>query len=318
MSKRKALIVGINDYPHNPLNACIPDANRMINILSKNFDASPNFFCWPLISSEKDITRSVLKEHIINLFSGDSDVALFYFSGHGSEQNKKAKSSLVTPDADAGDIGVELEFLMEKANESTARHVVIILDCCFSGDAGNVAFLKNLSVLREGVSILTSSHKTQVSFESPTGGVFTDIVVEALEEGASDTLGLVTVAGIYEFADKLLGPWDQRPIFKANVSSMIPLRMSKPKIALEILRRLPELFPTSDYNFPLDSTYEPEAEPKGHENEAIFLELQRLHRSGLLLPVDEEHMFFAAIKNKSCSLTPLGKYYWKLTKEGKI
>lgn len=315
---RKALIIGINDYPTSPLKACIPDANRIANILAKNFDASPNFSCRKLISSDTTVTKSVLKDAIIELFSTDNEVTLFYFSGHGSEQSKKTKSSLVTQDANAGDMGVELEFLMEKANDSKAKHVVIILDCCFSGDAGNVAFLKNLSVLNEGVSILTSSHKTQISFESPTGGIFTDMVVEALEEGAADTLGLVSVAGIYEFADKLLGPWDQRPIFKANISSMVPLRKSKPKIALETLRRLPGLFPTPDYNFPLDSSYEPEAEPKGHENESTFLELQRLHRTGLLLPVDEEHMYFAAINNKSCSLTPLGKYYWKLTKDGKI
>ncbi len=82
--------------------------------------------------------------------------------------------------------------------------------------------------------------------------------------------------------------------------------------------KLPILFPKADYIFPLDSTYEPEAEPKGHENEETFLQLQRFNRNGLLLPVDEEHMYFAAINNKSCILTPLGKYYWKLCKEDKI
>jgi uncharacterized caspase-like protein len=315
---RKALVVGINDYPTSPLNACVPDANRMANILTKNSDESPNFTCKKLLSSDIKVTKNSLKEAIIDLFSLDPDVALFYFSGHGCEANSKTKSSLVTPDADAGELGVPLEFLVEKANESKAKQVVIILDCCFSGDAGNIAFLGNLSGLREGVSILTSSHKTQVSFESATGGIFTDIVVEALEEGAADTLGFVSVAGIYEFADKLLGPWDQRPIFKANISRMIPLRKSKPKIALEILRKLPKLFPAIDFSFPLDPTYEPEAEPKGHENEAVFSDLQKLRHAGLILPIDEDHMYFAAINNKSCGLTPLGKYYWKLSKDGKI
>jgi uncharacterized caspase-like protein len=170
---RKALIVGINDYPRNPLGACIPDANRMANILSKNFDETPNFTCKKLISSDQDITRTVLKDAIIDLFSTDCDVALFYFSGHGCEETTKVKPSLVTQDAKGIELGVELDFLMEKANDAQAKQVVIILDCCFSGAAGNLSFLNNLTVLRKGVSILTSSHESQVSFESPTGGIFT-------------------------------------------------------------------------------------------------------------------------------------------------
>lgn len=315
---RKALIVGINDYPNSPLAACIPDANRMNNILSKNFDETPNFSCEKLISSDRNITKSVLKDAIIDLFSTDCDVALFYFSGHGCEETNRTKPSLVTQDAKGSDMGVELDFLMDKANGAAAKQVVIILDCCFSGAVGNLAFLNNLSVLRKGVSILTSSHESQKSFENLNGGIFTDIVVDALDEGASDTLGLVTVAGIYEFADKLLGPWDQRPIFKAYNTCMIPLRRCQPKIALEILRKISLFFPTSDHIYHLDSTFEPEAEPKGHDNENKFSILQKYNRNGLLVPVDEEHMYFAAINNKSCVLTPLGKYYWKLAKENKI
>lgn len=315
---RKALIVGINDYSFSPLKACIPDANRMYNILSKDFDETPNFSCKKIISSEVNIDIPFLKESIIDLFSTDSDVALFYFSGHGTEPGKASKACLVTQDANAYNEGVELEFLMQIANDSKAKQVIIILDCCFSGAAGNIAFLKNLSLLREGVSILTSSHESQVSFEDPNGGIFTNIIVEALEGGAADTIGFVTVAGIYSFADKLLGPWDQRPIFKANISKMLYLRKCKPAISLELLRKLPKLFPTSDFVFPLDATYEPEAEPKGHSNEIIFSELQKLNRVSLLIPHDAEHMYFAAINGKSCGLTPLGKYYWTLANENKL
>ena len=315
---RKALIVGVNDYNFSPLKACIPDANRMYNILSKDFDETPNFSCKKIVSSDVTIDISFLKESIIDLFSTDCDVALFYFSGHGSEPDKIHKACLVTQDATALNQGVELEFLMQIANDSRAKQVIIILDCCFSGAAGNIAFLKNLSVLREGVSILTSSHESQVSFEDPKGGIFTNIIIEALEGGAADTIGLVTVAGIYSFADKLLGPWDQRPIFKANISKMLHLRRCKPFISLEILRKLPKYFPDADHVFPLDPTYEPEAEPKGHLNEEIFNELQKLNRVSLLIPLDEEHMYFAAINSKACALTPLGKYYWTLAKENKL
>ena len=46
---RKALIVGINDYSFGSLDGCIPDANRMYNSLSRDYDDSPNFTCKKLI-----------------------------------------------------------------------------------------------------------------------------------------------------------------------------------------------------------------------------------------------------------------------------
>jgi hypothetical protein len=316
---RKALLVGINDYSFGKLNGCIPDANKMYNILSRDYDDTPNFACKKLISSEVTIDIPLLKEAIIELLSFDCDVALFYFSGHGSEPTNASKSCLVTQDAKTYNEGVELEYLVDLANKSTnVREVVIILDCCFSGSAGNSFLLNNITTLREGVSVLASSHQTQVSMDSSKGGIFTSILYDALNGGASDTIGLVTVASMYSFADKLLGPWEQRPIFKAHVSKMIPLRKAKPVVPLDVLRKLPAYFTKDDTEYQLDPTYEPEAEPKGHDNEKIFSDLQKYNRAGLVIPIGEEHMYFAAINSKTCALTPLGKYYWKLTSSSKL
>lgn len=315
---RKALVVGINDYSFGELDGCIPDANRMFNFLSRDFDDTPNFTCKKLISSDEIIDIPTLKQNVIDLFSFHCDVALFYFSGHGSEPTTTSRACLVTQDAVTHNEGLELNFLMEIANTSKAKEVVIILDCCFSGAVGNSTLLNNISTLREGVSILASSHHTQASMDSSTGGVFTKIICDALDGGAADTIGLVTVASIYSFADKLLGAWEQRPIFKSYVSKMIPLRKCKPMVPLDTLRKLPSYFVNADDEFSLDPTFEPEAEPKGHENEKIFADLQKYNRASLLNPIGEEHMYFAAINSKTCGLTPLGKYYWQLTKGGKL
>lgn len=316
---RKALLVGINDYSFGKLNGCIPDANKMQNILARDYDNTPNFNCKKLISSEITIDIPTLKEHIIDLFSADCDVALFYFSGHGSETTSTTKACLVTQDAKSYNEGVELEYLVDLANKSTrVREVVIILDCCFSGTIGNSFLLNNVTTLREGVSILASSHSTQVSMDTSKGGVFTSILYDALDGGAADTIGLITVASMYSFADKLLGPWEQRPIFKAHVAKMIPLRKAKPVVQLDTLRKLPIYFKNVDDDYQLDPSYEPEAEPKGHDNEKIFADLQKYNKAGLVIAVGEEHMYFAAINSKSCALTPLGKYYWKLASTSKL
>jgi len=38
----------------------------------------------------------------------------------------------------------------------------------------------------------------------------------------------------------------------------------------------------------------------------------------LVVPVDEEFMYFAAMNSKSCRLTELGYHYWRLIKKNKL
>jgi len=38
----------------------------------------------------------------------------------------------------------------------------------------------------------------------------------------------------------------------------------------------------------------------------------------LVVPVGEDHMYYAAINSKSCKLTILGEHYWKLVKKNRI
>ncbi len=42
-----------------------------------------------------------------------------------------------------------------------------------------------------------------------------------------------------------------------------------------------------------------------------------MKHAGLVEPVGALHMHYAAMQNKACALTTLGKYYWRLVKEGK-
>jgi hypothetical protein len=73
---RKALIVGINDYPSAPLNGCINDAMAVANLIESNGDGSPNF--GTLLRTDVS-TKGELRGLISELFSGKNDVALFYF-----------------------------------------------------------------------------------------------------------------------------------------------------------------------------------------------------------------------------------------------
>jgi hypothetical protein len=89
-------------------------------------------------------------------------------------------------------------------------------------------------------------------------------------------------------------------------------------VELETLRQLPEWFPTADIEFPLDPSYEPDAEPHNEDHEAVFACLQRCRAAKLVEPVGEQHMYYAAMKSRGCRLTPLGRHYWRLATEGRI
>ena len=57
-------------------------------------------------------------------------------------------------------------------------------------------------------------------------------------------------------------------------------------------------------------------EPFANANHvAIFKDLQLFASVGLVEPVGEEHMYFAAMRAKTCKLTALGLHYWRLSKD---
>lgn len=321
---RKALIVGINDYATAPLSGCVNDANNMEEVLKKHQDGLPNFQCKKLIAPNQFITRSSLRRHVEDLFASQSDVALFYFSGHGTKNN--LGGYLVTQDAKAYDEGLSMKDVLTLVNKSKAHEVVIILDCCYSGQFGAMPEIDNLSInLREGISVLTASSAHEPSVEANGNGIFTKLIYEALQGGASDVLGNVTVASIYAYADQILGAWEQRPLLKSHVSKLLPIRRCKPQVDPSILRLLSDYFETSDYEYPLDASYEhdkheapPEFQTRNPDHEKAFKHFQKYRDAHLLVPVGEEHLYYAAIHGKACRLTALGQFYWTLAKQEKL
>jgi len=321
---RKALIVGIDDYNGNQLYGCCNDADAVAKILERNGDNSLNFH----VKLEKDISKkSELRRLIEECFSGDESVALFYYSGHGYIDN--VGGYLVTPDITAGDYGISLQEILTIANRSRCKDKIIILDSCHSGFMGSLNIdNQNTAIINEGVTILTSSRASELSIEVNGHGLFTSLFLEALSGGAADITGHITPGGIYAYIDKALGPWEQRPVFKTNVTRFTSLRNVVPQVDSSIIRKICTYFTTEDYMLPIDPSFEPTNSPEvAHkvilpyaipENTQIFSDLQKLEGIGLVVPVEEEHMYFAAMKSKSCVLTSIGKHYWRLVKHGLI
>ena len=316
---RKSLIVGIDFYDSiNQLYGCVNDAYNVKSILERNSDGTLNFAVKIGVASNQNskITRLELKALATELFKDDSEVALFYFSGHGYVEN--SGGYLITSECSSGDDGFSLSELLDIANKSNSRNRIIILDCCHAGYAGKIVGLDGKSILSEGTTILTASSEAQYAIEENGSGVFTSLFVDALSGSASNLLGEITPGSIYAHIDQSLGPWDQRPIFKTNVKSFVSLRKVHAPILLSELKELATLFPSKDYHFPLDPTFEPTEKNMILENTKRLALLQKFNRVNLVVPINEEHMYYAAMNSTGCKLTILGEHYWNLIKKGRI
>ncbi len=329
---KKALIVGIDDYATLPLSGCVNDAIAVASILERNGDGAPNFSVKCITSNDAYVSSALLDEKIGELFVGEADTVLFFFAGHGIINPTTNVGYIVSQDGQKPNWGVSLSEILNLANSASPRikSTVIILDSCNSGFAGEVTGLgasREISAIGGGVTILTACHREGSAADGDEHGLFTGILLDGLRGGLADICGRITPASVYSHIDQTLGPWEQRPIYKANVQTFVTLRTVTPKIPLEVLRRLPEYFPDPAYVFPLDPSYEPDRLnipeklrhlPVNEDHVRIFRELQMCNRHSLVTPIDTEHMYYAAIESKACKLTALGVHYRKLATLNRI
>lgn len=321
---KKALVVGIDNYPRSPLSCCVNDAKLVAELLENNQDGSKNF---DLKIETSVFTKAVLRTMIVELFSGSCDTALLYFSGHGYVN--AIGGYICTPDGKLYDEGILMDEILKLANASKATNKIIILDCCYAGRMGApVIWGPEASFLHDGVTIFTASRHDETAGAGKKHSVFTELLIEALKGGAANLSGQITPGSIYAFVDQALGPFDQRPTFKTNTTRFYSLRNVNPQVSPEIVKKLVKYFPTSLSEVTLDPSFEDTNHPSVKplleepyaiaENIAVFKHLQKLQSIGLVVPVDEPFMYFAAMRRKSCKLTPLGQHYWRLVKEKRI
>ena len=320
---KKALVIGIDNYPTRPLKGAVSDAKSISPLLQINGNDTTNFE----VKSIYDIaTKSELLTEIADFFNVEADIGILYFAGHGYVN--ELGGFIVTPDHKHYDEGISMNHILDLANGSRIRNKVIILDCCKSGVFGNPTKNTSITPINSGTSILTSSRENEASKEINGRGVFTNLLIEGLKGGAADVRGHISPGGLYAYIDQALGAHEQRPVFKTNVTEFVKLRSIIPQVSLSTLRKLTDYFRSPSDDLQLDPSFEdtnsnevdhkviePYAKP---ENVEIFKNLQKLEGVGLIVPIGEEHMYFAAMNSKACKLTSLGHHYWRLVDEKRI
>lgn len=316
---RKALIIGIDYYENvTPLHGCVNDAYSVKNVLERHSDGTVNFGTKIVVANDSAhaISKRNLKDYVKELFNDSNDIALFYFSGHGYIES--TGGYLVSSECKDGDDGFSMNELLQIANDSSARNKIIILDCCHSGIAGNSSRHEDKAVLKEGITILTASGAEQYAMENNGSGIFTNLLVDAMNGTAANLVGDITPGSIYAHIDQSLGPWEQRPIFKTNVKSFTTLRKVQSPISLSDLKQITILFPKKGQSLKLDPSFEPTSSNPDDSNTEQFRILQKYNKINLVIPEGEEHMYYAAMNSKSCKLTILGEHYWNLVKNERL
>lgn len=320
-----ALIIGIDKYAAENygivqnLTTCENDAKLMMDLLRRDYKGETFFSVETLLSNKARF--NTVSDRVNNLFNSiNGDTVLFYFAGHAVKNSDD--TYLLTTDYSATCSGISMHYLLCQAARHPNKKKIIILDCCFSGSFGNYDFLKNLSMIPENTVILASTSSRDKAYGyGDENGVFTSLLRDALESNIGNIFGEVTTEDVYKYISSALTPWQQTPIYKANISKPIVLKKTQPKISLEDLKKMTEIFVTTSTVIELSEEYLNLSETTTEEliNIELFSLFEKLYRYGLITPsMSNINLYQAALNNQSIELTNLGKFYHECYINNKI
>ncbi|WP_260696196.1 caspase family protein [Rhizobium leguminosarum] len=216
------------------------------------------------------VERDRLRDSIEALFADKVQIALFYFAGHGYVD--EGGGFLCSSEAGRGGVGIPLTDIMGFARESKASNKIIILDSCHGGIIGNKGAKSGVTEIDEGMTLFTASTASQYSFGGGNGapGVFTNLMVDALEGAAANLVGDVTPAA---FTSTSISHWDlgaaSDRCSRRTSSRSYRFVAPTPPIALAELQQIATLFPTPNFRLKLDPSFEPERSREDAENANI-------------------------------------------------
>lgn len=326
-SRRKALFVGIDDYREAPLSGCVSDAEAMAEMLHRNHDGSLNYSPLTRVSPNRrgdEVTRHALRDSLATLFanSEDHDI-LFYFAGHGAKTD--FGTELVCQDyVPPNSYGVSMSDIATLANTARARSVVVILDCCYSGEIGLTQsrdpYGRNeIASLAREVTLIAASRAAEEANENEEGthGAFTEVLLEGLRGAAAEPLGEVTISGLQSFVShRFADAWGQRPVIKTHSAFAPVLRRAEPSVERPTLESLIDHFAAPDSVIDLAATDLDPTEVAGgtepSDAQRAFVQLARLRAIGLVAVDGATEVSLAIERGGRAQLTAKGRNYWRL------
>ncbi len=223
--KSWAVVIGINDYGerHRKLDNAANDAKEFCQLLRQKFgfDEDKVFFLQDDKASQKEI-RNLLLDTLPSKV-GLNDRFIFFFAGHGDSQPTKHGymcGYLVPQDARQNMISdyLDMDELLRACDRISAKHILLILDCCFSGIVAvapprrgeskapqriDDEYLRKITE-RTAWQVLTAGDKDELVIDSGSRqnhSAFTSALLDALdgEEADTDKNYIITTSELYSY-----------------------------------------------------------------------------------------------------------------------
>ncbi|MFO8008699.1 MAG: caspase family protein [Candidatus Brocadiia bacterium] len=211
-----ALIIGVDRYRNaSSLNYAVNDAQAVAELLQDSFGFDRERVV--LLTDESATREQILAHYLQYANPGQverNDRILVFYAGHGHtvEGQRRGLGFLIPHDGDAANLSSLISWreLTLKADLIPAKHIFFIMDACYGGLAitraaaapGSTRFLKDMH-LRPSRQVLTAGKADEKVADSggprPGHSVFTGYLLDALEEGARTTDGIITASGVMSY-----------------------------------------------------------------------------------------------------------------------
>jgi formylglycine-generating enzyme required for sulfatase activity len=195
-----AVVIGINDYRHariDKLRYAVNDAQSVQRALLK--------LGWKrekiITLLDREATKASIEQTLGDRLRREvkpQDRVLVFFAGHGVTDTRASgeeEGYLLAADTDPSALygtGISMESLRNIPARVNAKHILFVMDACFSGFSitrGTRSELFEDMMRRKAVQVLTAGTKDQMVDERDGHGVFTQVFLRALEDGAAFPAG---------------------------------------------------------------------------------------------------------------------------------
>ncbi|WP_339838629.1 caspase family protein [Paenibacillus sp. FSL R7-0272] len=234
----KALIIGVNKYEHfKDLMSVEYDVKCMSETLDKHFE-DMNIKEVTGIKAKSQFLKLELEYFLKNCSS--QDTLILYWAGHGEVYNQKGY--LLTSDSiddDSEFNKIPMSTLTEWIEESPAKAILVLVDCCKSGyltrsgsnNSIDTAISNELVIRGKGRIIITAANdENAYSLEDNSNGFFThaflmnlDLYIKELNEQNDN----VDITQLYSMIVKDMedGYYKQVPCMKASIEGRFLLKL---------------------------------------------------------------------------------------------
>jgi WD40 repeat protein len=196
-SRSQAVLIGAWNYDHLPKVPAVGNSlERMAGLLTSTLCAWPPDRVKVLRGPRR---RENLPDELMELFDKVTEIALFYFVGHGQMHGDQLCLALEeSPDQGPRRATIGLPFTDVRAalDECDAKTKIVILDCCYSGHEtrpGHTLAPESMDVIDQirgtGAFMMTASGRYQTAWyesdaETPQPQTyFTKYLIDTIEQG---------------------------------------------------------------------------------------------------------------------------------------